>query len=274
LETTCPLCSSLSSFEAGFSDVQLYRCSQCDHCYTDQSKLKHFEEYSAAYYELHHKNWNLYPDFHLFEAIYNETKPYGPNARILDVGCGKGAFLKYLRSREPGYELTGLDMSSSPPSAGITFVQGDFLSSQLNKDFDVVVSLAVIEHVTDVSVFVDGLYRLSRPGGLVVVMTLDDRSVIYSVSRTLFRWGIKAPFERLYSRHHLHHFNVSSLNRLMKQHQLLVNITIHHNNRLAAVDFSESSFLKRIVFLIGVLVSFLIGKLFNKTLLQTVVCKK
>ncbi len=270
----CPICRAESRLESSFTDVHLYRCRECDHCFTDQVRLEKFEEYTAEYYEVHHKNWNLYPDYCLFQAIHRELQTLGKNAAMLDAGCGKGALLKYLNKLEPGFKLTGLDMSSNPPSPGILFLQGDFLSFEMNKEFDGVTSLAVIEHVTDVNIFVEKLKRLCRPGGKVIVMTLDDRSIIYEAARFLNKVGVKAPFERLYSRHHLHHFNTSSLRRLMENHGLVVEKTIHHNNRLSAVDFSESSFIKRLIFKVGVLGTFWVGSLFRKTLLQTIVCHK
>src|SRR5205823_11985748 len=58
------------------------------------------------------------------------------------------------------------------------------------------------------------------PGGLVIIMMLYDRSILYKVARALHRIGIDGPFKRLYDKHHINHFNLSSLRRLVTHQEL------------------------------------------------------
>ena len=136
---------------------------------------------------------------------------YKPNAAVLDVGCGNGDFLKYLRAKEPGLSLTGIDLCPNPPVAGIEFIRDNFLTCAFPGTFDVVTSLETIEHVADVQHFTRRLLELSKVGGLVIVNTINEQSVLYEVARGLKRAGYAAPFERLYSKHHLNHFNICLL---------------------------------------------------------------
>ena len=159
-----------------------------------------------------------------------------------------------------------------PPEDQILFRRGDFLTYEFKETFDAVVSLSTIEHVPDVQLFVKRLGQLCRPGGMVFIMTPNDRSLLYEAARPLFALGVRAPFERLYSRHHLHHFNKTSLKRLMEQHGLPIDERFDHNIPLAAVDIPPVSRVQRAIFFLGVIVTFAFGKLTGRTYLQTLVC--
>jgi SAM-dependent methyltransferase len=74
--------------------------------------------------------------------------------------------------------------------------------------FDAVTSLAVIEHTFVPREFVDGLARLARPGGLVVIMTGDRTS----------RWACKGGDEwpLYWPPEHVHFFSGRSLGRVAR----------------------------------------------------------
>jgi len=97
--------------------------------------------------------------------------------RLLDVGCGNGAFAKQAAALN--FEVVGVDESRS----GIDFARRtpspvefrvasvyDELSSTLGH-FDVVTSLEVIEHLYDPRRFVKSMFDLLNPGGLLILST-------------------------------------------------------------------------------------------------------
>lgn len=148
------------------------------------------------------------------------------------------------------------------------------MSCDLGRRFDAVTSLASIEHVQDVRGFVRRLCELCAPGGLVVIMTLNERSILYETAKALSRIGIGGPFARLYDKHHINHFNVSSLRRLVERQGLSIVTTLRHNAPLRAIDFPASSPLADLVLRAGVWGTFALGTLTGKTYLQTVIgCK-
>src|SRR5579863_3761851 len=128
----CSICFTESRYEGGFADISLFRCPSCQHCFTDLASLQVPEEYSAEYFDETHKNWNKHPDLGLFERVYRIIAARRPNASVLDVGCGKGNLLRYLRERDPKLRLTGIDISPSYSSDGVEFVQGDFLTRRFD----------------------------------------------------------------------------------------------------------------------------------------------
>jgi len=270
----CPVCGNLSKFESHHPETKLYRCPDCDHCFSDTNSILEYEQYDLDYYEVTHRNWFLNPNLDLFELVYRFIKNQKTDATVLDIGCGKGQFLKYLYQKDSNLSLHGIDLSTNDPTEGIEFMKGDVLSLKLEKQFDVVTSLAVIEHVADVKEFVKRLYELCVPGGLVIIMTLNDRGTLYGLSRLLNRMGYSSPFERLYSKHHVHHFNKASLKKLLEINSFSVLEVVHHNVPLAAVDFTASSPLAKAVLKAGVFGTFVIGRIAQRAYLQTMVARR
>jgi len=271
----CPVCNSISDQWVKLPKVLLYRCLACDHCFTDYSSIKHEESYSSDYYLNTHKNWFENPNYPLFSLLSKEIVDHGAKI-ILDVGCGNGAFLKYLASISNGLELQGVDLSDSAWQVGnITFLKGDFLTYQFQNKFDAIVTLAVIEHLSDVSSFVHRIHELLNKDGLAYVMTLNESGVLYRFANFLRVLGFTSVFVRLYDAHHLNHFSRESLERLLTRDGLFrVLKVVDHNAPLAAIDVPVRNFILRFVMKLGVAVVFLVGNITKKTYLQTLVISK
>jgi 2-polyprenyl-3-methyl-5-hydroxy-6-metoxy-1,4-benzoquinol methylase len=91
--------------------------------------------------------------------------------RILDYGCGNGAFVRYLQSR--GYLCVyGYDEFSED--------YGD--EKVLKRTYDMVLSQDVIEHVPDPNEFLSGMARLIAPGGIVAIGTPNAEAIDLSRS--------------------------------------------------------------------------------------------
>ena len=268
----CTVCAAGSPLMLSRPEGSLYRCPACDHCFTDPNSVPEPEDYGADYYDVKHRNWFENPNIALFTFIQNQIKKLKPEAAVLDVGCGRGDFLKFLRGRDRALKLTGIDFTTNQPADGITFIKGDALTHAFGQKFDAVITLAVIEHVADIHSFVKGLRALCANGGVVAIMTVNDRSVLYGVARLIHWFGLKGPFNRLYEKHHLNHFNLQSLRRLVEMHGLRVTTLHCHDIPLTAVDFEANSKLSGLVMRVGVCGIFTLGKLLGRTYLQTLVC--
>jgi SAM-dependent methyltransferase len=83
-----------------------------------------------------------------------------PKQKILDVGCGW--------NKTPG--AIGID-SNPRTHADVIHDLGDVPYPFADNEFDQVICRHVIEHVPDVMVFVTELYRISKPGGLITIVT-------------------------------------------------------------------------------------------------------
>ncbi|MEX1165535.1 MAG: bifunctional 2-polyprenyl-6-hydroxyphenol methylase/3-demethylubiquinol 3-O-methyltransferase UbiG, partial [Hydrogenophaga sp.] len=102
--------------------------------------------------------------------------------RILDVGCGGGLLAEPLARL--GAQVVGVDASPGNVAAAQLHAasQGVAVDYRLGEPhevlgsderFDVVLALEVVEHVSDVTAFVDGVGRRVLPGGLLFASTID-----------------------------------------------------------------------------------------------------
>ena len=102
--------------------------------------------------------------------------------RILDIGCGGGLLSEPLA--RIGAEVVGADPSANNIDvaklhAGEAGVAVDYRNTtaealaDAGERFDVVLAMEVVEHVTDVPLFVRRCAEMVKPGGLMIVATLN-----------------------------------------------------------------------------------------------------
>jgi 2-polyprenyl-6-hydroxyphenyl methylase/3-demethylubiquinone-9 3-methyltransferase len=103
--------------------------------------------------------------------------------RILDVGCGGGLVAEPMARL--GATVTGIDADERSICVAKAHAQRSGLAITYRKampedllrthepPFDAVVSMEVVEHVTDVHAFLSICAELLRPGGILVLATLN-----------------------------------------------------------------------------------------------------
>lgn len=69
---------------------------------------------------------------------------------VLDIGCGQGGFLRYLRQRYPNMHITGCDISDAAveqaKSEGFNAFVHDIGTAPLTKTYDYITCFDVLEH--------------------------------------------------------------------------------------------------------------------------------
>ena len=102
--------------------------------------------------------------------------------RMLDIGCGGGILSEPLARL--GAEMVGADPSedniaAAQSHAGDAGVAVDYRATTAEvlaaamERFDVVLAMEVVEHVTDVDAFVATCATMVKPGGLMIIATLN-----------------------------------------------------------------------------------------------------
>lgn len=100
-----------------------------------------------------------------------------PGAILLDAGSGAGLLAPHLAGK--GYVHVGVDLRRSAvnlaAARGVRVIQGDVTALPLaSASADVVAAGEILEHVTDLPAAVAEITRVLKPGGLVVLDTLND----------------------------------------------------------------------------------------------------
>jgi 2-polyprenyl-3-methyl-5-hydroxy-6-metoxy-1,4-benzoquinol methylase len=268
MSIACPICHTAARFMATHPEANIYRCERCTHAFSDPGSMPLQESYGPDYYNHTHRRWFEHPNTALFERI---TAVIPTGASVIDVGCGRGDFLRHVHRSRPDAQLTGIDYSTNQDKT-IRFLQGDAFELDIGDRFDVVVSLNVIEHVSDCVGFANRLRELTKPGGTMAIMTVNESSILYGLARIGRGLGVPLAFDRLYSRHHLHHFTRASLLRLLESCGLKVSQHILHNSPVKAVDLPVQSRMADAALRIMVGGVCGAGYVLSKGYLQTVIC--
>jgi len=109
--------------------------------------------------------------------------------KVIDVGCGKGRFLRILISKFPNANLYGWDISDSMlrfcPKEVITDCGGILDIKYPDNSFDSVYCIEVLEHAINIENAIREMIRILKPGGKIIIM---DKNVSESGKLTVEPW--------------------------------------------------------------------------------------
>jgi methionine biosynthesis protein MetW len=114
--------------------------------YTDPLPLADFEDYDNYWVERGGE-----PIIHPRWVIALRFIPDGSS--VLDVGCGEGGFMTYLKTEKPTCRVSGTDISPAAVQraheAGHDAFQADLTAVALADQYDVITCFETIEHIAD-----------------------------------------------------------------------------------------------------------------------------
>lgn len=102
--------------------------------------------------------------------------------RVLDIGCGGGLLtepLARLGAETVGADASEINIEVAKAHAAETGVAIDYRATtaealaEAGERFDVVFAMEIVEHVADVDLFVSACATMVKPGGLLVMSTLN-----------------------------------------------------------------------------------------------------
>jgi 2-polyprenyl-6-hydroxyphenyl methylase / 3-demethylubiquinone-9 3-methyltransferase len=120
--------------------------------------------------------------------------------RVLDIGCGAGLLCEPLARL--GAQMIGVDPSASNIAAAKLHADRGHLAidyrcttveqMDARERFDIVLAMEVVEHVSDIGLFLSRCAAMLKPGGMMVVSTLNRNWKSYALAivgaEYILRW--------------------------------------------------------------------------------------
>ena len=143
------------------------------------------------------------------------------DARLLDIGCGTGGFMKFARDK--GLTVFGFDASC----AQVEYAQRDFPNvrqatspaeylehiGRLDLQFDFIVLWDVLEHIRNPLRFLKGIQPMMRPGGFLFVSVPNGHAMLLKHHICSF---VRKPFS-FHPWEHVFYYSPLSLARYLNE---------------------------------------------------------
>ena len=134
-----------------------------------------------------------------FKLNSNSAKPL-KKLNILDIGCGGGLLCEPLNRL--GATITGIDASndnievaklhSKEMNLKIEYIRCSPENLNFKNEFDVILNMEVVEHVSNTSLFIKNCSKLLKKNGIMFVATINKnlKSYIFAIlgAEYILRW--------------------------------------------------------------------------------------
>jgi SAM-dependent methyltransferase len=236
----CMLCGAPVSPKFQFETAAVAYCDACQFGQLDplpsESELaalygskQYFESDDCSGYADYEANQEQFR--RTFRLKLRRLLGHGPVRDLLEIGCGPGYFL--LEAREAGIDdVVGVDLNpwaiEEARKQQLTGYVGSIDAIDSSRRFDAIAMLDVLEHIRNPAAFLAELRVHLRPGGRLLIMTPNIRSILARFSGQ--RWvSFKIP-------EHLYYYSPRSIRRLLEGNGFEV-LTVKATGQYVTVAF-------------------------------------
>jgi SAM-dependent methyltransferase len=219
---------------AEFGFFCVVKCKECGLVYTNprppQEQIGKY--YGPAYYGPAHRRF-IWPVEQLVALSRRRRiraiRRFKKTGRILDIGCGRGEMLVLMRRM--GWEVYGTELTAEAAeearrTAGPNIREGELTQLGFSPEFfDCVTLWYVFEHVYDPRATTAEIFRILKPGGLLVI-------AVQNYGGRQARFGGPGWFHLDVPRHTVH-FDRATLEALLSKHNFRI---IHESHFSWAYD--------------------------------------
>lgn len=200
------------TFNSDHGPFDIYACTNCGSCQTHplpsvESLTSLYGSYDDGLPDLHRRITADDPQNALYGKCINRFHRLSKRNTTdeftwIDVGAGGGELSLQMAKKFPNSHGTAIDLHTRPESLNnvpsVTWQQVDINAKQFCNglpQFDLVISIAVWEHVLRPDLFVANLLQMVRPGGMLYLLCPNNGSW---ASRLLGRrWPYFTPGEHI-----------------------------------------------------------------------------
>ncbi len=222
MRSSCPVCRGGSSrlLEPAEPPHRVLHCPACDVAFVDPfpDRAALQRRYGPGYYAAwisRQKSRRA----RMWDARLRFLEGVAGRGRLLDVGCGDGAFLEQARRR--GWEVAGTEISSwAAAHAAATLGRAVFCgelreAAYPEAHFDAVTLWHVLEHVTEPLSLLEEVRRILKPRGVLIVAVPNRNDRVMQAAYRLVKRRRPKLFSLRDREPHLFHFSAASLTRLV-----------------------------------------------------------
>jgi len=167
----------------------------------------------------------FYEELQKFPWYYQEQKweynkaieSIKPRHKVLEIGCGNGAFLK--KNKELGAEVKGIELNEKAlqegKKQGIEIIKQTIQEHgvQNKEKYDVVCAFQVLEHIAEVKKFLEAAIQALKLGGKLIISVPNNDSIIFKNNLIALN----------FPPHHMGLWTLNSLLKLQNYFNLKVN---------------------------------------------------
>lgn len=234
--TSCPVCKNenindffaVEDYTVSHEKFNIFQCKNCTHLFTQnipaqneigkyyqsENYISHSDTQTGIVNRLYHivrkKTLNAKK-----QLIQDETEKQ--TGKILDIGCGTGAFLNTMKT--VGWESTGLEPDETARNKAkelynLSPLPSPELFNLPHNTYDAITMWHVLEHVHQLHEYVEQLKKLITDKGRIFIAVPNNTS--YDAKYYGTSWAAyDVP-------RHLYHFSPASMKNLLQQHDLLI----------------------------------------------------
>jgi len=187
-------------------------------------------------------------------ALISTYYPERTKIQILEIGSGYGDFL--IEANNLGFNVTGVEYSknnydvikSRTKNLSIDLINGEIFDLvNLDKQFDIIYFCDVLEHVTNINLFIDTVKKLLKKNGIIFCIVPSTDHISYKLMKK--KWPE-------YKLEHLYYFNKKNLKQFLKNNDFLL-INVGNSKKHLSIKYINEHFKKFKVPIISPIINFL-----------------
>ncbi len=228
---SCPVCKKkVSKLDCQYKEFLYYKCSYCSLLvfanpptqkylkvlYSKDYARGDDKEHNALLSVLMHlpmgaKAFDILRYF-IYSSRAKSATSAGPHGSVLDIGCGKGEFLKFMKQKD--WDISGLEVSKSLVQSATDLSGGRIYNTELanmkiHRKFDSITMWHVFEHLPNPDAVIKQVSKVLKKDGTLIIEVPHSNSLSYKIFKN--NWTL------LLVPQHLHFWSKDSFNILLSQ---------------------------------------------------------